>query len=67
MRKVLPTEGLPSLSFAFLPNLSLTLFVRDLENGVITHHPGIRGGGALIPAAHGWTDPVARVTVERLK
>ena len=54
-------------TFAFLPNLSLVFFVRDLENGVITHHPGIRGGGALIPAAHGWNDPVARITVERLK
>jgi hypothetical protein len=54
-------------TFAFLPNLSLVFFVRDLENGVITNHPGIVGGGALIPAAHGWTDPVARITVERLK
>jgi hypothetical protein len=54
-------------TFAFLPNLSLVFFVRDLENGVITHHPGIQGGGALIPAAHGWTDPVARITIERLK
>lgn len=52
---------------AFLANLSLVLFVRDPETGVITHHPGIRGGGALIPAAHGWNDPVSRITVSRLK
>ena len=25
---------------AFLPNISLILFVRDPENGVIKHHPG---------------------------
>ena len=54
-------------TFAFLPNLSLVFFVRDLENGVITHHPGIRGGGALIPAVHGWNDPVARITLTRQK
>ena len=54
-------------TFAFLPNLSLVFFVRDPENGVITHHPGIRGGGALIPAVHGWNDPVARITVIRQK
>jgi hypothetical protein len=54
-------------TFAFLANLSGIQFVRDPETGVITHHPGIRGGGALIPAVHGWTDPVARITVSRLK
>jgi hypothetical protein len=54
-------------TFAFLANLSLVFFVRDPETGVITHHPGIRGGGALIPAVHGWTDPVARITVTRQK
>ena len=54
-------------TFAFLPNLSLVFFVRDPETGVITHHSGIRGGGALIPAVHGWNDPVARITVTRQK
>ncbi len=54
-------------TFAFLANLSLMFFVRDPEGGVITHHPGIRGGAALIPAAHGWNDPVARITVTRQK
>ncbi|MEW6581148.1 MAG: spondin domain-containing protein [Actinomycetota bacterium] len=38
----------------------------DLEtNGVIRHHRGIRGREDLTPALHGWTDPVARVTVTR--
>jgi hypothetical protein len=36
------------------------------EGGVIHHHPGIAGGADLIPAIHGWTDPVAEITVERV-
>jgi Spondin_N len=36
------------------------------EGGVIHHHPGIVGGADLIPAIHGWTDPVAEITVERV-
>lgn len=36
------------------------------ENGVIRHHPGIVGDDDLIAGLHGWTDPVARVTVRRL-
>jgi hypothetical protein len=35
------------------------------EDEVIRHHPGIQGGHDLIPDIHGWTDPVARVTIER--
>jgi hypothetical protein len=35
------------------------------EDGVIRHHPGIRGGDDLIPAIHGWSDPVAKITVVR--
>jgi hypothetical protein len=37
------------------------------EGGVIRHHPGILGGADLVPAVHGWTDPVAQVTVERVE
>jgi hypothetical protein len=37
------------------------------EGGVIHHHPGIQGSADLIPAIHGWTDPVARVTVTRVE
>jgi len=36
------------------------------EGGVIQHHPGIAGGADLVPAIHGWTDPVAEITVERV-
>lgn len=32
----------------------------------ISHHPGIQGSGELSPALHGWTDPVARVVIERI-
>jgi hypothetical protein len=36
------------------------------EGGVIHHHPGIAGGADLVPAVHGWTDPVAAISVERV-
>jgi hypothetical protein len=36
------------------------------EGGVIHHHAGIVGGADLVPAIHGWTDPVAEVAVERV-
>lgn len=37
------------------------------ENGVIHHHPGIQGVADLDPAVHGWSNPVARITIERVK
>jgi hypothetical protein len=36
------------------------------EGGVVHHHTGIAGGADLVPAIHGWTDPVAQITVERV-
>lgn len=36
------------------------------ENGVITHHAGVAGGVDLLAGLHGWTGPVARITIERL-
>lgn len=36
------------------------------EGGVITSHPGVVGGDDLVPGIHGWTDPVAMVTVTRV-
>ena len=39
---------------------------RTAQGGVVTMHAGIEGGGALIPGSHGWTEPVARVTVRRI-
>lgn len=40
---------------------------RTAEGGVITMHPGIAGGAALVPATHGWSGPIARITVQRVK
>jgi hypothetical protein len=37
------------------------------EGGVIQHHAGIQGIADLDPAIHGWTDPVARVTIRRVE
>lgn len=36
------------------------------EGGVIHHHPGIAGTADLDPAIHGWTDPVAKIVIERI-
>jgi len=33
------------------------------EGGVVSAHAGVQGGTDLTTADHGWTDPVARVTV----
>ncbi len=33
------------------------------ENGVVSAHAGIQGGTDLTTADHGWTDPVAKITV----
>lgn len=37
------------------------------EGGVIHHHDGIQGVADLDPAIHGWTDPVARIAIERVQ
>lgn len=34
------------------------------EMGVVMMHPGIEGDGDLDAMTHGWTDPVAQVTIE---
>jgi len=36
------------------------------EVGVIRHHPGVAGGSDLLPGIHGWDDPVAKITIERV-
>jgi hypothetical protein len=41
-------------------------FVRDPEGALIAPHPGITGVGDLDPAVYGWTEPVAKITVERI-
>jgi hypothetical protein len=34
---------------------------------VIRHHRGIQGTDDLDPEIHGWTDPVARIKIERMR
>ena len=36
------------------------------EGGVIHHHAGIMGGNDLLPAVHGWIDPVVEITIKRV-
>jgi hypothetical protein len=42
-------------------------FVRDPEGAAIAPHPGITGVGDLDPAVYGWTDPAARISIERAR
>ncbi|MBW7881639.1 MAG: spondin domain-containing protein [Caldilineaceae bacterium] len=37
------------------------------EGGVIAHHAGIQGHADLQPAIHGWTDPVVKVEITRIR
>jgi len=37
------------------------------ENGVIIPHVGIVGDNDLQPAIHGWSDPVAKIVIERVR
>ena len=36
------------------------------EDGVVIPHVGILGGADLLPAVHGWTDPVVKIEIERV-
>ncbi len=40
---------------------------RTATNDVISHHRGILGVGNLSPSLHGWQNPVARITIQRVK
>lgn len=40
---------------------------RPVTSGVVAHHPGIQGSADLDRDAHGWDDPVARITVQRVR
>jgi hypothetical protein len=41
-------------------------FVRAPEGELIRHHDGILGVGDLSPALYDWSDPVARIAIERM-
>ena len=36
------------------------------EGGIIIPHVGILGGDDLLPDVHGWSDPVAKIVIERM-
>ncbi len=36
------------------------------EDGVIIPHVGVIGGDDLLPHVHGWSDPVAKIVIERM-
>jgi hypothetical protein len=40
---------------------------RVATSEMIHHHPGIMGNADLSKSAHGWNDPVAKITIERVK
>jgi hypothetical protein len=40
---------------------------RTAEGSVIGHHAGIQGIADLVPAQHGWEDPVAKITIQRIE
>jgi len=62
-----PCSGLnPTFPLAGDPNGNRDAEVASTPVEPIHHHPGITGGGDLSVANHGWTDPVARVTIERI-
>ncbi|MBT8067028.1 MAG: spondin domain-containing protein [Gammaproteobacteria bacterium] len=37
------------------------------EDGIVIPHAGINGGSDLLPKAHGWSDPVAKIEIERIR
>lgn len=37
------------------------------EDGIIIPHVGIIGGVDLLPEVHGWSDPVAKIVIERMR
>ena len=53
---------------AFIPGPCCgSMFVRDPEGAAIRPHAGITGVGELDPAVYDWTDPAARISVERMR
>jgi hypothetical protein len=52
---------------AFIPGPAGTgPLVRAPEGAVISHHAGVLGGADLDPEVHGWDEPVARITIEKI-
>jgi hypothetical protein len=56
----------PSHPLAGDPNGNDDSAVATVPAEAIQHHNGIQGGADLSPSSHGWSDPVASVTITRL-
>jgi hypothetical protein len=37
------------------------------EDGIIIPHAGVNGGDDLSPVVHGWSDPVTKIEIERVR
>ncbi len=61
-----PCSALGPMPLSGDPNGNRDAEVATVPPGPIHLHPGIAGSGDLSPAMHGWSNPVARVTIARL-
>jgi Spondin_N len=61
-----PCSALGPVPLSGDPNGNRDTEVATVPPEPIHLHPGIAGSGDLSPAMHGWSNPVARVTIERL-
>ncbi len=61
-----PCSALGPVKLTGDPNGNQDASVATNPAEAIKAHPGIKGGGDLTAADHGWTDPVAKVTIEQM-
>jgi hypothetical protein len=61
-----PCSALGPVALSGDPNGNRDAEVATIPAQVIRDHPGIQGVGDLSVALHGWTDPVAVVTITRV-
>jgi hypothetical protein len=61
-----PCSALGPAPLAGDPNGNEDAGVDTSPHGPIHHHPGIEGGADLSESMHGWTNPVAEITIERI-
>jgi hypothetical protein len=62
-----PCSALGPMPLSGDPNGNEDAAVDTYPAQAVQHHPGIQGVGDLSAAAHGWDDPVVKVTVMRIK
>jgi len=61
-----PCSALGPTPLAGDPNGNQDAAVDTSPHGAIHNHPGIAGGADLSASMHGWTNPVAGITIERI-